>query len=130
MARPLLLALGWLCVGLGIVGLVLPLMPGTVFLIIAAACFARASPRFEHWLLTHPRLGPPVAAWRRHGVIPPVAKAFACGSLVLSFGIILAIDVPLLGAATAGVCMVAVATYILTRPSRPRRDQRSDVTAG
>lgn len=54
---------GWLMVALGFIGALLPVMPTTIFLIAAAGCFARSSPRFERWLLDHPRFGPPLVAW-------------------------------------------------------------------
>ncbi len=73
-------ALGLLCVGLGVVGAFVPLMPSTVFLLAAAGCFARGNPRLERWLLTHKRLGAPIRRWRENRVIPLRAKlaAFAC----------------------------------------------------
>jgi uncharacterized membrane protein YbaN (DUF454 family) len=115
--RPFLVGLGVLCVVIGIAGLFLPLLPGTLFLIIAAACFTRSSPRFERWLLDHPRLGPPVRRWRKTGVIPPIAKAAACTSLVVSYAIVLTSEAP--GAVKVAMLPVlgGVAVYILTRPS-------------
>lgn len=56
--RTLLLAIGWLSVSLGIIGIFLPVLPTTPFLLLAAACFARSSRRFYLWLVEHPRLGP------------------------------------------------------------------------
>lgn len=56
--RALLIACGTLCVGLGILGIFLPLMPTTVFLLLAAACYARSSDRFHRRLVEHPWLGP------------------------------------------------------------------------
>lgn len=52
-----LMALGWVCVALGIAGLFLPVMPTTVFLLIAAWAFSHSSHRFHRWLYDHPRLG-------------------------------------------------------------------------
>lgn len=55
--RALLIACGTICVGLGILGIFLPLMPTTVFLLLAAACYARSSERFHRRLVEHPWLG-------------------------------------------------------------------------
>ena len=52
--RHLYFAAGWVLTAIGVIGLVLPLMPGTIFLIAAAWCFSRSSPRFEAWLIGHP----------------------------------------------------------------------------
>lgn len=115
--RPLLFAIGCLSTGIGIVGLVLPGLPGTVFLIVAAACFTRSSPRFEAWLLDHPRLGPPIRAWRARGAIPRNAKIFASLSLAGSFALLALSSIPLLGKVLCGLMFLGVAGYILTRPS-------------
>jgi len=83
--RGLFLVLGLVFVALGIIGAFLPVMPTTVFLILAAGCFARSSPRLEAWLLNHPKFGPTLRAWREHGAIPPRAKLYA--SLGMAFGL-------------------------------------------
>jgi uncharacterized membrane protein YbaN (DUF454 family) len=114
--RPTLFVLGWLFLIAGIVGLFLPLLPGTVFLILSAACFTRSSPRFETWLLTHPTLGPPVKRWRAEGAIPRRAKVLAVLSLALSWIVVYAADTPALAKAACLVVFCAVAGYIVTRP--------------
>jgi uncharacterized membrane protein YbaN (DUF454 family) len=114
--RLVYLGLGCLFVPVGAVGLVMPLLPGTVFLILAAACFARSSPRFEQWLLEHRYLGPSVRAWRANGSIPRRVKWIACLSLVASYGLVLASAAPLIGRIAAAACFIAVAVYIVTRP--------------
>ncbi|WP_246251942.1 YbaN family protein [Ancylobacter pratisalsi] len=110
-------AAGWVCVGVGIVGIILPGLPGTVFLILAAWLFSRSSPRFESWLLSHPRLGPSVVAWRQNGAVPRWAQFVATGSMAASFGgmALIGVALPVLG--LVGVIFVAVSAYLLTRPT-------------
>lgn len=76
---------GWLMVVLGFIGALLPVMPTTVFLIAAAGCFARSSPRFERWLLDHPRFGPTLVAWRTDGAISRKAKRLAYAGMALGY---------------------------------------------
>lgn len=110
-------AAGWLCVGLGVFGIIMPGMPGTVFLILAAWLFSRSSPRFENWLLTHPRLGPSVVAWRERGAVPRWAQFVATGSMMASFGILVLIGLSLPVLGMIGATFVAVSVYLLTRPT-------------
>ncbi len=79
--RPVWLAVGSGFLSLGLVGVVLPVVPTTPFLLIAAACFARSSPRLHGWLLDHPLFGPPIRDWQAHGAIRPRAKAMALASM-------------------------------------------------
>jgi len=82
-ARPLWLMAGAACLLLGVAGLVLPLLPGVPFLLLAAFCFSRGSARWEAWLLAHPKLGPLVLDWRRYRVIPRRAKRLAWAMMAL-----------------------------------------------
>ncbi len=114
--RPLLFALGWVFTALGVVGLILPLMPGTIFLIAAAWCFSQSSPRFEAWLLGHPRLGPHVLRWRETGAIARRAKYLACGSMLLSFALLTQTSAPPIALATAALCLIGAGLYVASRP--------------
>ncbi len=84
MRRAAYRGLGIACVGLGLVGVFLPLLPTTPFLILAAYCFSRSHPEWEARLLAHPRVGPAIRAWRDHGAIPRAAKAAAAVLLTVS----------------------------------------------
>lgn len=87
MIRMLLIAIGWLSVLLGVIGMFLPLLPTTVFLILAAACFSRSSPRFNDWLLRNRWLGPPIRQWRENRTISRAAKYQALILILISFSI-------------------------------------------
>lgn len=115
-ARALYLLLGFLALGCGIAGVVLPLVPTTPFLLLAAFAFARSSPRLHDWLVGHPRLGPPIQDWRDGGCIAPRVKAIAVATMVLVLAMSWLAEVrPLVLGIQAGV-LALVALFILTRP--------------
>lgn len=82
--RYCLLAFGLLNVGLGILGAFLPVMPTTVFLLIALWAFSKSSLRFHLWLFNHPILGTTLRNWHRHRVIPLNAKILAWSMMTAS----------------------------------------------
>jgi uncharacterized membrane protein YbaN (DUF454 family) len=77
-------ALGWVAVAVGSIGLVLPVVPTTGPFVLAAACFARSSPRFERWVLGLPTIGPLVRDHRAGLGMPRRAKVLAIGSIVVA----------------------------------------------
>ena len=82
--RPFLIAFGWLNVGLGVIGALLPVMPTTVFLLLALRAFSKSSRRFHRWLYTHPTLGRTLRDWHEHRVIPTPAKVLALTMMAAS----------------------------------------------
>ena len=71
------MSIGWISVGFGFVGVVVPGLPTTGFMIFAASCFAKSSPRFEQWILDLPKIGPLVQAYRDGEGMPKRAKITA-----------------------------------------------------
>jgi uncharacterized protein len=86
--------LGTVFVALGIAGAFLPVLPTTPFMLLAAACYARASTRFYNWLLNNPTFGPTVLEWRRHRSIPWRTKLFAIALMATTLGISIIFFVP------------------------------------
>lgn len=111
------LFLGWICVALGVIGAVLPVLPTTVFFILAAFFFTKGSPRLRHWLITHPTLGPPIQNWEDTGSIAPRIKVIAMTMMGLTLAASVAFAMPLKVIAFQSLCMSCAAVYILTRPN-------------
>jgi uncharacterized membrane protein YbaN (DUF454 family) len=118
MMRGIFLVLGICFVALGFIGAFLPVLPTTPFLILAAACFARSSPRLENWLLQHPRFGSLLRGWRERGAIPVKAKLMALGGMAIGFlGFWFGSHPgPWLTAAVVLLMLTGLA-YVFTRPS-------------
>ena len=118
MKRTILISLGLLCVGLGFVGVFVPGIPTTIFLIIALWAFTKSSEKLRHWLLNHKRFGPILNNWQEHKVVPRRAKIlmvvlmslavilfyYSLQSLILTIGLI--------------IILISVAVYVISLPSK------------
>jgi uncharacterized membrane protein YbaN (DUF454 family) len=103
--RHLFIGLGCLNLALGAIGVVVPGMPTTVFLLIALWAFSKSSARLYAWLWNHPRFGPGIRAWHRHKVIPLKAKFAALATMAasLAYVILYVVEGWLVPAALAGL---------------------------
>lgn len=101
---------------LGVIGLFLPVMPTTCFMLAAVWLASKGSPRFANWIRNHPRFGPPIQSWERERAIPKHAKIMAVVMLSVSCAII-AFTVPH-WAVKIGliVGLAGLAVWIVTRP--------------
>lgn len=111
--------LGILFTGIGIVGVLTPLLPGTIFLILALACFARGNQKMENWLLHHPRFGPNLQEWRATGGIRLKTKIIICSIILLStVGTLVRCPDKIVGGVMALIGLAGI-LYVSTRPTLP-----------
>ena len=116
--RYMLLAVGWLFLALGAIGVFLPVMPTVPFLLVTAWAWSRSSHRLHKWLYRNKTYGPHLIAWNKYGVIPKHAKILAIGMMavgwvVMTVFLVTSFWIP----AVVGVIELAVAVFILSRPS-------------
>lgn len=121
--RLVLIVLGTGFTATGIVGIFLPVLPTTPFLLLAAYCFSRSSDRFHRWLMHHPVLSPPIRDWQTSGVIRPRAKVLAIGMVTASFSVpMLLPHIPLWGKGCLAALYAALVAFLASRPSAPPPD--------
>ncbi len=94
--RYIFITLGFICVGLGIAGIILPLMPGVVFLLLAAFFFSRSSERFHQWIMNHPRFGHYIRAYYAGAKMPLRAKIVTAAMIGVSLTISLLLTLKVL----------------------------------
>ena len=116
--RIILLSLGFLCVGLAFIGIFIPGIPTTPFLIVALWAFAQSSKKFHAWLLNHKRFGTVLRNWESHKVVPIKAKILM---VILQITAVAMIQYSLnnifitIGLA---VLLLCVASYVISLPSK------------
>lgn len=117
LARSILVILSFLFLGLGILGVFLPVLPTTPFILLSGFLYARSSHKFYNWLMNHRHLGPPLREWKDGGRIPRKAKALAVTMIIVTIPISMAV-VPLMAVRVfLGLIGVTVVAFIISRPS-------------
>jgi len=123
--RQLYLCLGYLSLGLGVIGIFLPVLPTTPFVLLAVWFFARSNPALAERLYSHPRFGHLLTTWRDQKAIPRRAKIYALSMLAVSYGLILWLSESDVLLVILAIIMGSVALYIATRPlPRDRLENR------
>lgn len=121
--RWIYIAVGWSCTGLGLLGAFLPVLPTTPFLLVALWAFGKSSPRFQQWLLDHPRYGPTLRDWHEHGAIGRGIKAVAVTAMAASVIVVYGVTESIVAVSLHAAVVTLTAVFILSRPSaRPQTD--------
>ena len=118
MKKIILLSLGWLCVSLAFIGMFVPGIPTTIFLIIALWSFTKSSKKFQTWLLNHKRFGPILKNWQSHKVVPQRAKILM---VVLQISAVLLVHYflnNLIITIGLAIILIIVAIYVLSLPNK------------
>lgn len=112
--------LGFAFLGLGILGVVLPLLPATPFILLAAACFARSSQKWHDWLMANNTFGPMVRNWEQSRCISRRVKLIALLSMILvgGFSVFYAVESPSMKVAGGIFIFIGFLTVLLIKTCR------------
>lgn len=121
--RWVLFVVGWACVVLATIGVLMPVLPTTPFLLLAAACFDRSSPRFHRWLLSSKLFGPLIENWQRERYIEQRSKRVALIVVAVTFTSSILIVEPV-ALKWMLVCFWAACTFFIGRLSTVPRSRR------
>lgn len=112
----LLISVGWLSIALGALGAILPLLPTTPFILLAAACFAKSSPRFHSWLLTHRHLGPIIRQYQSGNGLPRKVRQRALTAIWASMALSMLIIGKWWAVTLLGIIGACVTIYLFRLP--------------
>lgn len=116
--RAVLMVVGTASLAVGLIGLVVPVLPSTVFFLVAAACYARASSRLYHWLLALRFVGPVITEWRRSRSLPPGVKTRALVAVAITFAVSIVVVDSLVSRVILVTTGVILALFLARLPTR------------
>ena len=114
--RVIYLAIGWFFTGLAFLGIFLPVLPTTPFLLVAVWAYGRSSERLKFWLYNHPKFGVYIRDWFQDGAINRKGKIMSFSLMALSFSYLVYRGMHLYILVGVGFIMACVAVYVLSRP--------------
>jgi len=123
MKRYAWMAGGWICLVFAWIGVVTPGIPFSHFVLGAAFCFAKSSPRMHNYLMNHRVFGPFITNWNQKRVFPTRAK-YLMAIMMLSSLIIMYFTVPIKGVIYTGITMVLVCIWGWRYPGSPEEYDR------
>lgn len=118
MTRSFWFIIGICALALGAIGIVLPLLPTTPFIILSAFAFGKSSPSFRAWLVRNKVFGPMIADWEANGAIAPRYKMIATTMMVGAFALSVWMGVKPIVLVIQAIVLIAAASYVLSRPNR------------
>ena len=120
-SRATWLIVGFTALALGAIGIALPLLPTTPFLLLAAFAFAESNERMHDWLVEHNVFGPLIMDWRRHGAISTPAKVASVVAMVFIVGVSLYLSLPVYVIVIQVVTLSVCAAFVVSRPAPPEK---------
>lgn len=125
MKKTLLMLAGWLSLITGLIGVILPLLPTTPFVLLAALCFSRSSNRLHHWLLNHAWFGPIIRQWQETRTVSRQIKIKALFLLLISFTVsLILVPLPLAGKAVLLLLALVLMWHVARLPEQPRSENK------
>ncbi len=117
--KPIFILLGFLSLGLGVLGAFLPILPTTPFALLAAYFFSKGSPKLYNWLISLPKIGDQIKDWNEFGAIRPRVKLIAVISLIAVMSLLNFKEIVLWGRIPASLIMIIVMIFVVSRPEKP-----------
>lgn len=116
--------LGFLCLGLAYIGVILPGFPYSIWIVAAAYCFSKGSQRMHRWLYNHKLFGPFLTNWSQRHVFPTKMKWFMVSMMTFSLVLMYHSGIAVIGIVSTGVMMLTVAVWAWRYPGSVAEWQR------